>query len=165
MLVVRITEPQADGFDAMVVEAPFAPAGPLRLLERDIVLALGRRDARNEVGAVEGGIGEPQVAIPKDVGAAERVAAAVEGGVGLAAGRAGYAVVVGGAREGVGVNDEIPGAGLDDGSSVAPVVDGAIPAARLDHDAVHGDRGRDAIVDGVDDAADGLRAVAQRRRP
>ena len=63
------------------------------------------------------------------------------------------------------MNHEIARAGLDDRRAVAPVVHRAEAAAGLHQDAVDRDRGRNAVVDGVDDAADGLRPVAQRRRP
>ena len=161
VLVVGIAEPEADGLDAVVVEAPLASARPLRLFERDMVLALGRLDAGDVVGAVERGVGHAEEAVPEDVGAAQRIAVAVEACVGLPAGRLGDTIVAGAACEGVGMHYEIAGACFDDGGAVAAVIHGAVAAAGLDQDAVDGDGGRDAVVDGVDHAADGLRAVAQ----
>jgi hypothetical protein len=53
VLVVDRSEPETDGFETEVVDAPFAPAGPLRLVEDDMVFAGGCLDAGNVVGGVD----------------------------------------------------------------------------------------------------------------
>ena len=63
------------------------------------------------------------------------------------------------------MDHEIIPAGLDDRRTVTAVVNRAEAATGLDQDAVGRDRRGYPVVDGVDHAADGLRAVAQRGGP
>jgi hypothetical protein len=41
VLVIGGSEPEADGLEAEVVDAPLAPAGEFRLVENDVILVLG----------------------------------------------------------------------------------------------------------------------------
>jgi len=84
-----------------------------------VVLADGCLDAGNVIRAVERAVGDADEPILEHVGAAQRVALAVEAGIGLLA--SGYAVVAGGAREGVGVDDEVAGSRLDDRGPLRPL--------------------------------------------
>ena len=67
------------------------------------------------------------------------------------------------AAEGVGVDGEVAGAGRDLEGAVRPVVDGGEAAAGLDRMPFGGITSGMRWLTGVDDAADRLRAVAQRR--
>ena len=60
VLVVGGAEPEADSLHPKIVDAPFAAARPLGLIEDDVVLVLGRLDAGDEVGAVERRIGDAE---------------------------------------------------------------------------------------------------------
>ena len=94
---------------------------------------------------------------------AEREALAVDEGVELPAQR--RVVVAGVALEGIGVDGEVAGAGGHLEGAVGAAVHRAQAAAGDEADALRRDDLGDAAGEGVDHAADGLRAVAQRRRP
>ena len=66
------------------------------------------------------------------------------------------AVVAGGAGKGVGMHNEVSRSCFDNGGAIAAFIDAAQPTPRLHENAVGRNGGRDASVDGVDDAADRL---------
>ena len=63
------------------------------------------------------------------------------------------------------MHGEVAGTGFNQGTAVAPAIDAAQAALRLDGVALGRDRLRDAMIEGVDHTANGLRAIAQRGRP
>ncbi len=165
-LVVRVprrSEPEADRLHAVGANAPLAAREELVLFQIDTHALGGRVRAGDAVETVEPREGDADVAVAAHPGGAEGEAFAVDEGVELAAVR--RVVVAGVALEGVGVDHVVAGAGADLEDAVGAAVHRVEPAACLEADAIGRDDLGDAAGDGVDDAADGLRAVAQRRRP
>ena len=176
VLVVGVAGPIAHRRDGGGVRTILALAGDLRLLQADVGLGRRRLEAGDVIVAGETGDRDAGIAAVEQVRAADGGALAVERRVRLSPvhhrcrvgrkqiGIARNAVIVGAAAEDVGVDRRIARAGVEQQTGFPAIVDRGPGCPQLGCDAARRRSGGNAIVDRFDDAADRLRAEAQRRR-
>src|ERR1700754_3655725 len=98
-------------------------------MQDDMIFFLRRRNARDEIGAIERCEREPKEAIFEDIRSAERVAITINAGVGLHAPR--DAVVLRDSLERISVHDEVAGTRFDQSTAIASAINAAQTTLRL----------------------------------